>query len=129
MDKVFTLNGEDFTPVEYVWNALYEMGYSSFGILRAPEDWDYRIRFGDYFGIRRSIDLERPVYGTYETTWAYGPPMAFIIDNYKLDTNKGGGLDVTYHLIAGDDGVSDGWYFPHIITEGAILITGIYWPE
>ena len=110
MDKYFTDTGDSLAAIEYVWNALYQMGYSAYGIQEGSDI------FWSYFGIRRSIDAQRPVYACAadSDSYYYVTYTAWLIDNYRVTGT--GAIQVRCNTGEGGlngsstPGSNDGWY-------------------
>jgi len=130
MDKVFTSAGTDMTPIEYVWNALYLMGYSAYGIQQSEA-------FDSYFGIYRSLYEEKPVYACASDE--KGVYTAWLIDNYRIERISPRHFFISLHCNIGEnEGDGNGFFYWAPRYEHEFLgkyqynlkyITGIEWRE
>ncbi|MCL2761648.1 MAG: C10 family peptidase [Treponema sp.] len=126
MGKEFGSEGGSLTPIELVLNALWELGYASFGIQSSTN--------GDNFltatGIMRSLNEKKPVYasgvpshsgmGTVATAW--------LMDGYKI-VMAGYARTILVHCILenGYDGEFNFGIFGNDIYDMK-YITGVYPP-
>ena len=125
MDKYFSNNGGTLTPIEYVINALYEMGYATLGIQNFTTA---TTSLNGYFGVRRSIENGRPVYVQNQSN-SYFTSTAWVIDNYQVVTVTDPYRQyLQYHCIVGQGNFSyDGWYDIYMLNNSSTRgITGAY---